>query len=317
MKIAKACIYPAILFLVVSFASCRGGGEKSPETAETKTLTALPPDSQALLALLPQDNAVSGWTMKSEARFFNPDDLFEYINGAAENYLNYGFQRVVTAEYSHPQMASEAVLEIYEMKDALNAFGIYASELNPDSEFLEIGAEGYIGGTALHFWSGPYYSKITVFEESDALKAEMKNIAESLSEKMGPADAAFPEISGFPAEGLIPHSIRYLPKDILGQASLEHGFEARYRRGNDEYKLVVAAPGDSETAKEALAGYRRFISSNGKILREVASPGDGGFLGEDSYYGNMAALRSGNRIVIALGGPSADFALSQASAYLK
>jgi hypothetical protein len=317
MKTANRCINLAVILLFVFFASCTSVEDKSPKTAEKETQGALTADSQELLALLPEDNAASGWTMRSEARFFDPDDLFEYINGAAESYLNYGFQKVVTAEYGHPQMASESVVEIYRMKDPRNAFGIYSSELNPESEFLEIGAEGYIGGTALHFWSGPYYAKITVFEESDELKQEMKNIARSLSEKMGPSEAAFPEIESFPSSGMIRHSIRYLPKDILGQTYLTNGFEARYRKGNDEFKLIIAAPGDSETAKEAAAGYRRFISSSGKILQDVASPGEGGFLGEDGYYGNMAAIRSGNRIIIALGGPSADFALSQASACLK
>jgi hypothetical protein len=54
-------------------------------------------------ALLPDDNVVPGWTRGAETRFFNPDNLFEYIDGAADGYVNYGFQEVVTAEYNNPQ----------------------------------------------------------------------------------------------------------------------------------------------------------------------------------------------------------------------
>jgi hypothetical protein len=113
------------------------------------------------------------------------------------------------------------------------------------------------------------------------------------------------------------HSIRYIPKDVLGQAYLKEGFEARYRQGSSETKLVIASSVDNDAAKEALAGYRQFMMENGKVLRDLASPGDGGFVGEDSYYGNMAAIVSGDRIIIALGGPSADFAISQITACLR
>lgn len=317
MKHTKTCISLAVLLLFACFVSCSKRGEEAGKTAAQKTQDAVSPDSRELMALLPEDNAVEGWTRKSEVRFFGPDDLFEYINGAAENYLIYDFQQVLTTEYSHAQKESEAVVEIYRMRDPRSAFGIYASELNTDSEFLQIGSEGYLGGTALHFWSGPYYAKITVFQESDDLKESMKAFAQRLSEKMGSPEASLPEIAQFPAKDLIPHSMRYLPKDILGQTYLTRGFQASYRKNGGEFKLIIATPGDSDTAKEALARYRQFIASSGKVSRDVTSPGDGGFLGNDSFYGSMAALRSGNRIVIALGGPSEDFAFAQASACLK
>ncbi len=317
MKSVKTSMHLAAALLLVFFVSCMSREDKAAKMAPPKTQSALSPESRQLMALLPGDNAVAGWIRKPEVRFFNPDDLFEFINGAAENYLIYGFEEVVTAEYSHAQDASEAVVEIYRMKDPRNALGIYASELNPDSEFLTIGAEGYLGGTALHFWSGPYYAKITVFQESDALKDAMKNFAQRMSEKMGASGAPLPEIAAFPSRDLVPHSVRYLPKDILGQSYLTQGFEASYRKGAGSYKLVIAAPGDGEAAKEALARYRQFTESHGEVLRDLKSPGDGGFLGKDEYYGSMAALRNGNRLIIALGGPSAEFALSQAAACVK
>jgi hypothetical protein len=307
----------SILLLAISFLSCAKREEKTEKAAARTTGSSLSAEARELMALLPEDNAVAGWTRKSEVRFFNPDDLFEYIDGAAENYLIYDFQQVVTTEYSHPQKSSEAVVEIYRMREPRGAFGIYASELNPNSEFLPIGAEGYLGGTALHFWSGPYYAKITVFQESDDLKQEMKLFAGRLSEKMGAPGDALPELAQFPVKDQVPHSMRYFPKDVLGQTYLREAFHASYRKGRSEYKIVIAKPGDSETAKEALARYRQFIASGGKVLRDLAAPGDGGFLGQDNFYGNLAALRSGNRIIITLGGPSADFALAQAAALLK
>lgn len=299
-----------MLFLALSI-SCAGG--KGPgEAGESATKQApLSTGERELLSMLPESGAVPGWSRSGEARFFNPGNLWEYIDGAAEGYLTYGFENVVTQEYANPSRASQAVVDIYRMKDARNAFGIYTSELNPESEFVRIGVEGYLGGTALNFWCGPYYVKITVFQENEELKQDMQRFADHVSAKLGEAGSEPAEVGYFPSADRIAHSIRYLPQDVLGQSYLTEGFEARYRRGTAESKLVIVSAPDEERAKDALARYRQFIAAGGGVQRELSAPGDGGFAGKDSYYGPMAAVRSGTRIVIALGGPSIDAALGQ------
>jgi hypothetical protein len=302
----------AVLLLMIS---CSGRDDASRKGAMLLD-PSLSQTSRELLTLLPDDNAVPGWTMDSDARFFVPDDLWELINGAADGYLTYGFQEVVTAEYGNPQMPSPAMIDIYRMKDERNAFGIYTSELNPYADFIEIGVEGYIGGTALNFWAGPYYVKIAVFQEGEEMERQMRLFAERISENIGDPGSVPREIALFPEEDRIPHSFRYLPKDVLGQAYLEEGFEARYRKGDSETRLVIITSDNSETAAGNLSRYRDFTASGGEVSRTVTAPGDGGFTGRDAYYGNMAALRDGNRIVIALGGPSVDSALSLAESSL-
>jgi hypothetical protein len=318
MKARNTWMYFGAVLMMSICISCSGQKDTTQKTATQNVKSpALSPEAQKLLSLLPESNAVPGWTRGADVRFFNPDNLFEYIDGAAENYLIYGFQQVVTAEYTNPQKPSQAVVEIYQMKDPRNAFGIYASERNPDSEFRQIGAEGYIGGTALNFWSGPYYIKITVFQEDAALKQEMVKIAENLSQKIGVPGAIPPEIDGFPRAGLVPHSVRFLAQDVLGQAYLKEGFEAKYGKKGSETKIVIAVTENEAAAKEALAKYREYTAKSGSVQRELSAPGDGGFLGKDGYYGNMAAIRNGSRLIIALGGASTNYALSQAAACVK
>lgn len=317
MRLRSVLSWVSALLLLVCAASC-SRREEQPKAPEKAAVPALSPESQKLVALLPDNNAVPGWTRGAEVRFFGPDNLFELINGASENFLIYGFKQVVTADYSNPQNSSaQATVEIYEMKDPRNAFGVYASERNPASEFRKIGAEGYLGGTALNFWAGPYYVKMTVFEEKEELKQALVKLGEAVSRKIGAADAVIPEIASFPKADQVPHSERYLAKDVLGQTYFKEGFEATYRKGKAESKIVIVLPGDEAAATEALSKYKQFTGSSGKVAREVSAPGNGGFVGKDSYYGNMAALRDGARIVIALGGPSTDYALAQAAACVK
>jgi hypothetical protein len=315
MKLIKAL---AFLTAVLALALCMACGKKEEQSqpAPNTQKAALSPEAEKLAALLPDDNAAAGWARGPEVRSFGPDNLYEFIDGAADNFLIYGFQQVVTAEYNNPQKA-QAVLEIYQMQDPRNAFGVYASERNADSEFKKIGAEGYVGGTALNFWSGPYYVKITVFQESADIKQVMIALAEGVAKKIGSTDAIPAEIASFPSADQVPHSVRFLAKDVLGQIYLKEGFEAKYKKGANESKLVIALPGDEAVAKEALVKYKQYTATSGKVAREITTPGDGGFVGKDSYYGNMAALRSGNWIVIALGGASTDSALAQATACIK
>jgi hypothetical protein len=311
MNSRKALFSAAILLIV--FSTACGGGNNQP-----RTTVSLSPEDAQLKSLLPESNDAAGWTRGEEVRFFDADNLWEFINGAAENFLIYGFEKVVTADYENAEQPSPIVVEIYKMEDTRNTFGIYASERNPDSAFKPIGAEGYVGGTALNFWAGNYYVKMTVFQESESLQREMEKLADAISRKIGNAGAqTLPEIALFPTENQVPHTIRYLAQDVLGQVYFTNGFEAVYKSNDRESKLVIALPGDEDATKEAMNRYKAFTASSGKVARDVAAPGDGGFIGSDSYYGNMAAIRSGSRIFISLGEASADKALAQAAACVK
>jgi hypothetical protein len=313
MRLRNASLFAAAVAVVIFLHACSGKREEPRESVAPETTTAAPDSAgSSLTGMLPLDQSVPGWTRNGEVRSFGPDNLWQYIDGAAESYLSYGFEQVVTAEYAHSQMAIQATIDIYRMKDAKNAFGIYAAELNPDAEFMPIGAEGYASGTVLNFWAGVYYVKIIVAEERADIRLEMPKLARWVSSRLGPPGTIPPEAGYFPQENLIPHSIRYLPKDILGQSYLVSGFEARYRREGGEFKIVVISAADASSTREVLAKYRQFIGSSGKVAQDIGSPAEDGFCGADSFFGPMAVLRSGHRILIALGGPSADFALSRA-----
>jgi len=302
-----------IMLATGMLASC-SRKDKAPERPAE---VAAPADAAGMMGLVPEDPGVAGWARRGEVRFFGEDDLFELINGAAESYFVYGFRQVAAAEYGSPAQSSPILLELYRLADARNAFGIYRSELQSDADFRPIGAEGYIGETGLNFWAGPYYAKLAVYEESEELRREMEKFALRLAERIGAPGGLPPEVALFPEKDLVPHSIRFLPADVLGQTYLREAFEARYRSGGGETRVVVLSPGGEAAAREAMDKYRIFTAGGGEVLREVSSPGDGGFVGNDAYYGPMAALRSGGRIAIALGGPSADAALGQAAACLR
>ena len=297
----------ASLPLVFVLAACSRHESASRKPAETGTASALPESSRQLLALLPKSNEVDGWSLgnkpNEKPRLFGPGNLWEYINGCADTYLAYGFQEVVTADYS--QGKSQLTVDLYRMKDLKNAFGIYALERNPDSQFIQVGVEGYLCGTVLHFWAGEYYVKIAGFEEQEAVKQEMLKIASYISGKLAIPRAEPPQIAWFPKENQSPRTAKYIAKDVLGQSYLANGFEVKYKADNSEYKLVLIEMHSLDAATEAFAKYRQFISNQHGALKDQSVMGaEEGFSGDDSFYGQMMAVRAGIYIVVALGVPA-------------
>ncbi len=287
-----------LTILFAGFIYCGGGSDSSQTASQTETKATGPK------ALLPADNAISGWKIDSEPRTFTEGNLWEYINGAAESFILYGFTEVITADFTQESSDYQAVIDIYDMDSPLNAWGMYATECNADYDFKNIGVEGYIGGTALNFWKGQYYIKMTIFEDKDEIKQELEKLAHNIAEKITDTSGNPEQLGYFPENNMLPKSAKYLPKDILGQSFLYNGFEARYKQGSNEYKIIFATLDDAAETTQALDRYKQFISSGGKVNKDLTAPADGGFSGEDSFYGKMTAVRSGSTLVVVLGAAS-------------
>jgi hypothetical protein len=301
-----------VLLVLLGLILACGGEQPAGEEGDAPAATS---GSSDLLALLPADGAVTDWSREGEPRFFTPDNLWEFINGAADGYVMYGFEEVVTADFSMGSTDQQAVIDIYRMQDPVHAFGIYCQERNPDYEFLEIGAEGYMGGTALNFWRGPYYVKLTVFEESDELKEELSKLAKHVSGKIDHPAVEPREAGYFPTENQRARSIQFLPRDVLGQSYLRNAFEVQYQSEGTDYKIVAVLAEDEEAARSGLSKYKEFLSGAGD-QKALEGLGDEGFVGEDRFYGKVVAARSGSNLLIVLGPPSEEVGTSALTAML-
>jgi len=306
----------ALLLIAVGLALSSCAREKPAVQEQAAEPAAASGVSPHLLALLPANNEVAGWSMTQKPRSFRAGDLYEYIDGAADGFIAYGFQEVANADYKQAGSGYETVVDIYEMKDPLNAFGKYAEERNPSYPFLKIGNEGYSGGTAVNFWSGPYYVKIAAFDENDAVRQEMVKLAQAVAAKVKNPGGEPSALLWFPKANQLPHTALYIPKDVLAQSYLGNGFEIKYKTGGKEYKILLINMETSDAARDALARYRRFVATAGKDVKDIRSPADGGFSGKDSFYGSMAAARSGSRIAVVLGAPSLESGIEAISELL-
>lgn len=277
-----------ILFFFISFCG------KSSESKNT-------PSTQMSIEKLLPDTDKNKIEMIETARTFTSDNLWEYINGAADNFLNYGFQRVITAEYKSKEQEAEFVIDIYKMEDIKNGYGIYASERASDVSLIYIGDEGYYSGGSLMFWKDRYYIKMISYDDNDFTKQLLTNVGKNISQKIGTSKASLPILTWLPGENIKKNSKRYLSKDIVGLEFLKDGYMAEYNEAGNNVRLYIIDCSENKDTSDKLAKYKEHIKDSGKVTSENVQTGDGGFTGEDRYYGNLTAVTINDYIIIVLG----------------
>jgi hypothetical protein len=142
---------------------------------------------------------LSGFKKVTNYPVYGPENLWNFINGAAENYLSYGFQDLHVAEYKKGRNVIK--LEIYRHNNNTMAFGIYSSERSPSFRFMNLGAQGYIADGAINFFKGNYYVKIRTYSKSEKILKSNESLALKVA-NMLEGDSEMPVVlSQFPEIG--------------------------------------------------------------------------------------------------------------------
>lgn len=264
---------------------------------EASHTTAPPPAAAAPPPVLTE--SIGGWSRDGAVQRFGPGNLWEYINGAAEQYLTFGFQELETARYVKPGGRTVTV-DLYRMGDRLKAFGIFAQEANPKRQPAALGVGGRLGSDTAEFWSGVYYAKLVVMPGGPDAKALVSDLARGLAPVLGPPGGMPEEVGLLPAEGLVADSIRLVPEDALGQASFAGALQGTYAGAPAPSTLLLIPFADADRAAAEADRYRTFLGQ-GSQAPKALSLADGGFVARDAYYGQVVAARSGRWLLVSLG----------------
>ncbi|NQS97338.1 MAG: hypothetical protein HQ591_02680 [candidate division Zixibacteria bacterium] len=210
---------------------------------------------------------IEGWELSNEILTFHPGNLYEYINGAAESYLDYHFQELKAAEYIRGSNESVTV-EIYRFETLNHSFGIYSQERSKKGNFLNIGAEGYIEAPILNFLKGQYYIKIGAFGQDAKLVETLMIIAESIDRGLE-AEAFLPRIlTCFPKKYKGKNSESFIAKNFLGHSFLSNAFTAEYYEGEDIFELFIIQMQSARKCRLMLRNYLNYLKSTKHELQE-------------------------------------------------
>lgn len=240
-----------------------------------------------LKTLLP---AVEGMESTESPETYFPETLFEYINGAAEIYISYDFKELIVAEYKKNDASDSVAVEIYDMGNRKNSFGIYSAERYPDNEFLALGTQGYMEEGTLYFLVGRYYVKLLCFdceERSEKwLRAFSREIVDRVEDQGG-----FPDILDvFPKEGLIPNTEKFILRNVMGYKFLHDGYIVSYKTNELSFDCFVIEGHNPQEASEMLDKYLE--AKGAESVQKMSS----GFWVKDKYYHNIYLAQVENTI---------------------
>jgi len=240
-----------------------------------------------ILKLVPDLSEEIGWTWAEGPVLYEPDDLFEYVNGGAPQYLSYGFTGLVHARCSYEGEDLRSVtVDIFDMGSCLGAYGIYSSGRPRGIAKRSWGVEGYRSGTVAAAWKGRIYLRGAADEDTPALIGKLEALMEEVITTVPGDSNSPPELSVLPVRGLIAGSDKYIGKNLLGHSFLPGGFLANYEVEGNEVLLFVSDLGDWKKAGEAFELFFSFENTHGRILRK-------GKIGEESFWSEDPGLGVG------------------------
>ena len=112
---------------------------------------------------LPPSGAVSGWQKSSDTRVFEAKDLWQYIDGDAEQYIAAGVVSTSTSDYKY-QNQLDAVVDVYTMGDSAGARKILESGNSSGAKNVQVGDAGLAYEQSVIFRKGPYLVRIVAYD---------------------------------------------------------------------------------------------------------------------------------------------------------
>ena len=183
-----------------------------------------------------------GWTGFDEEYRYGRETLWEYINGAAELFLNYQFQELVAADFERGE--AFLTVSIYDMGFPIDAYGIFEAEKPASAVVLdEPGAAAVLRAPYQGLMiKDRYYVKVEIgggnVDDTD-LAAVLVDVAGSLHGE----DGLPPELEALPVEGRLPGTVAFAGSNYLGFEDLAGCLYADYEGGDDDgYRLFVMKP---------------------------------------------------------------------------
>ena len=209
---------------------------------------------------------VGGWKLAPEETVYNPTNLFDVIDGAADLYLEYDFVDLHIGRYTKGEL--EIKVEIYKHGSSADAFGIFSQERFADYHFIDLGVQGYLEKGALNFLSGIYYVKISTIQEGAAAQDALLLIAKAVDKHLKQNKAWPTMLATFPAGKKKAYSEQYVAKNFLGYSPLNGAYVTTYDDGYS-FKAFVMRFGTSEEAIKTLDRFIKALPKNA-VRRETA-----------------------------------------------
>ncbi len=194
---------------------------------------------------------LKGYKAVNEYPVYTPDDLWNYIDGAADAYLSLGFVDLNITEYVKGKKNIKA--EIYRFGDDIMAFGMYSLERSPGYNFIPVGVQGFNEEGLVYFYKDRYYVKIMTQSQSKRVNEAMNDLAKMISDRIEGKNEFPALLKLFPVEGLLKNQETFILESVLGHEFLRGAFRASYEIDNDRFDIYFFNCKSTEEASDMAA----------------------------------------------------------------
>lgn len=283
------------LFVILSsllWVSCTKSAEKGRETAEE------------MAGFMADISAVSGWKSEGGIKCYKGEELFNYIDGGAELFHDYGFKKACVRDYQKGD--SLYTVEIYEMENSSKAFGVYS--INREGGHPQLGQEAAYQEGFLNIWKGRYYIKIFTSQKGADMEKDILFLGEktasrikdtgempSLS-KLIPASAVKDKTVSFYKMGAINNIFFISHENILNLNGEAEGITFLLPLGKENVRVIIIRYPDATRAKESLENVAK-----GYFSQPPSSKGADEYMGKKKDKA-VITKRQGDFLVLAVGG---------------
>jgi hypothetical protein len=234
------------------------------------------------------------WKVEGQPYDFHPQNLYEHINGEAEFFIAFGFIELTGANYTSVAGGNDTVtIDIYDMGNKLNAFGVFQSKRGGQASALNLGAASTGSDGYLAFYKDRFFVEIQAYIAGEKQKHRVETLASSIAAQL-PGDNTPPsELFYLPEKNKIAGSERYITGGILGHAFLNRGMVCDYRIQGQKVTAFVAILPSPRDAVHAVEQHRSFLLKSGKKCLPLDRFDKHGFVSEEPYHQKIIETQEG------------------------
>jgi hypothetical protein len=131
----------------------------------------------------PRDDEASGWKMERQPRVFQADNLWQYIDGDAERYLQVGFDNVRNAAYQYRGRV-EAAADVYTMKTPRAAAQVLDAESGLGSQPAALGDGGKVYRASIVFRKGRHLVRLVEYQDVPEGQKALMELAQAIARRL-------------------------------------------------------------------------------------------------------------------------------------
>lgn len=254
-------------------------------------------------AALPPEGFQGGWNRLAPPKVWPAADLYGFIDGGADLFLEFGFEAVTVQTYVKGD--DEFSVELYRMTDPTAALGIYLAKCGEETPDPSLGERHTLGRYQLALTKGRYYLILNNESGKTELIPDLLAFAHHISAHL-PEGKAPDLFAPLPPAGRLPGSLRLVrgplalqslftlgPGDILSLGGKVTASAASYA---DATRIVVDYPSPA-----AATGAFRHLADHLDPYLKPLSRQENRLVFEDFAHEFGCIELAGSRMTITLG----------------